>query len=343
MSVVNFGIVGCGSVSKVHAESIRHVSGANLVAVMSRSEESAKRLAREYECDYYTDLESLLKRSDLDAVVVLTPNALHADIGIEAARKGKHVVVEKPIDISLEKADKLIDECEKYGVKLSVIFQRRFSDAAQRVKSLIENGDFGRINFASALVKWYRSQGYYDSSDWKGTWKMEGGGALINQSIHYLDLLLYFAGPIDEVFAYMGTKTHDIEVEDVLVGVMKFKSGALGSIEANTAAYPGFEARVDIYGNAASAIIVDDKLNRLVVEEEIDVGSKGYSSGFAGASSPEISFELHKRQYEDIVDSILSDRKPAVDGVEGRNTLAVVLALYESARTKRIKKPDFRD
>ena len=342
MRTINFGIVGCGNVSRIHAESIKHVPNANLIAVMSRSEKNAWKLAQDYECDYYTDLESFLNRKDLNAVVILTPNALHADIGIEAAKHGKHVVVEKPIDISLDKADKLIDECEKNGVKLSVIFQRRFSDAVQQVKKFVDNGDFGKINFGNALVKWYRTQEYYDSGDWRGTWKFEGGGALINQSIHYLDLLMYLMGPIDEVFAYMATKVHDIEVEDILTGTMKFRNGALGLIEANTTAYPGFEARIDIYGDEGSAIMVDDELKRLVIKEKIDIGSIGKGDTLTGASSPDIPFELHRRQYEDIVDSIINDRKPAVDGIDGRNTLATVIAFYESARTGKVRKPCLR-
>ena len=342
MEVVRFGLVGCGNVSRIHAESIKRIPNAKLVAVMSRTEKKAWNLAREYECDYHTDLESLLKRKDVDAVVILTPNALHADIGIEAARYGKHVVVEKPIDVSLEKAERLIEECDKNDVKLSVIFQRRFSDAARKLKKFLDEGEFGKINFGNALVKWYRTQEYYDSGDWRGTWEFEGGGALINQSIHYLDLLIYFIGPVDEVFAYMDTRAHKIEVEDILVGTLKFRNGALGLIEANTTAYPGFEARLDVYGDEGSAIVVDDELVRLTVKGKIDIGSPRTSRNLTGASSPTISFELHRRQYEDIVNSIINDKKPAVDGIDGLNTLAVVLALYESAKTGKAVKPTFR-
>lgn len=334
MKTLGFGIVGCGGVSRVHAESITSLENAKLVAVMSRTEDSARKLADEYNCDYYTDLDVFLKREDIDVVVILTPNGLHADIGIKAARYGKHVVVEKPIDIDLKKADMLIDECERNDVKLSVIFQRRFSDAAQTVKEHIDREELGKINFGNALVKWFRTQEYYDSGDWRGTWGLEGGGALINQTIHYVDLLQYLAGPIDEVFAYMATRNHNIEVEDLLVGTLKFKNGALGLVEANTTAYPGFEARVDVYGNNGSAIIVDDELDKLIIKDkEKIVSSNKKEEDLTGASNPRISSELHRRQYQDIVDSIMNDRRPSVDGIEGRNTLAVVLALYESAKT----------
>ena len=333
MRRLGFGIVGCGNVSRIHAESIKGIEKAELIAVMSRTENSAKELAREYKCDCYTDLDAFLKREDIDVVVILTPNSLHADIGIKAARCGKHVVVEKPMDIDLKKADKLINECEKNDVKLSVIFQRRFSDAVQIVKEHVDKGELGKINFGNAFVKWYRTQEYYESSDWRGTWQFEGGGALINQSIHYVDLLQYLAEPIDEVFAYMTTRSHNIEVEDILVGTLKFKNGALGLVEANTTAYPGFEARVDIYGDNGSAVIVDDELDKLIIKGKKKISSIRNQKNLTGASNPQISFELHKRQYQDIVDSIMNNRRPSVDGIDGRNTLAVVLALYESART----------
>jgi len=338
MKLVRFGIVGCGNISKIHAESIKHTKNAELIAVMSRTERNAKKLAIEYNCDYYTDLKPLLRRNDVDAIVILTPNALHADIGIEAAKHGKHVVVEKPIDVNLKKADSLINECERNGVKLCVIFQKRFSDAVQKVKKEINNGEFGKINFANALVKWYRTQEYYNSGEWRGTWSLEGGGALINQSIHYVDLLQYLAGPIDEVFAYITTRTHNIEVEDILVGTLKFKNGALGLVEANTTVYPGLEARVDICGDNGTAVIVDDELDRLIIKDKKEIISAGNKRNFTGASNPKISFEFHRRQYQDIVDSVINNRRPSVDGIEGRNTLAVVLALYESTKTGRTAK-----
>ncbi|MDN5338056.1 MAG: UDP-N-acetyl-2-amino-2-deoxyglucuronate dehydrogenase [Thermotogaceae bacterium] len=332
MKKLCFGIVGCGNVSKIHAESIVNLPNSKLVAVVSRTESNARKLAKEYNCDYHINLDSFLKRKDIDVVVILTPNGLHADIGIKAARFGKHVVVEKPIDIDLKKADELISECEKNGVKLSVISQRRFSDAVQVVKKYINKGELGKLNFGNALVKWYRTQEYYDSGAWRGTWEFEGGGALINQSIHYVDLLQYLVGPVDEVFAYMATRCHNIEVEDILVGALKFKNGALGLVEANTTAYPGFEARVDIYGDNGSAIIVDDELDKLMIKGKKKISSTRNQKSLTGASNPQISFELHKRQYQDIVDSIMNNRKPSVDGIAGRNTLAVILALYESAK-----------
>ncbi len=330
MERVKFGLIGYGNAGKLHARSILEIPNADLVAVATPNRKKVRELIENFKIKYYEDFREMLKSKKMDAVCVLTPSGTHADIGIEAAKCGKHVVVEKPIDISLKKADALINECEKHGVKLSVISQRRFSDSVKEVKEYVDNGTLGKLDFGGAQVKWYRSQEYYDSANWRGTWTLDGGGALMNQSVHYVDLLRYLVGPIKEVFAYCATKEHDIEVEDLLVGTLKFENGALGSIEATTIAYPGLFSRLDIYASNGSFALVDDEIETIAIKGRKIIRKN--SSGNTGSASPEIPYSLHKRQLEDITHAILEDRPPAVSGRDGRNTLAVVKALYESCR-----------
>ncbi|POZ89974.1 Gfo/Idh/MocA family protein [Petrotoga halophila] len=336
---VRFGLIGAGSVAKVHAKALHNLEDGQLVSISTRNKRKGEFFVKEFNCDYYTDYRELLEKSDIDVVCVTLPSGLHADIGIEAAKFGKHVVVEKPIDITLKKADALINECERQHVQLSVIFQRRFSDAIIKLKKSIEKDNFGQLNFGAAHTKWYRSQDYFNDSNWHGTWQLDGGGALINQSIHYVDLLRYTMGEIDEVFAFSATRTHDIEVEDILTGTVKFKNGALGLIEANTAAYPGLYTRLDVYGEKGLVVIVDEKIDTWKTDQ-YTFERKESEKQISGQSSPEIDYYLHQRQLKNIIESILENKKPMVTGIDARNTLSVVLALYESSRTKRPQKVD---
>jgi len=336
---VKFGLIGAGNVAKVHAKALQNLEDGQLVAVSTRNKRKGEIFAKEFNCDYYTDYKELLKNGKIDVVCITLPNGLHADVGIEAAKFGKHVVVEKPIDITLQKADSLINECEKQHVKLSVIFQRRFSDAIIKLKNSLEKGDFGKLNFGAAHTKWYRSQSYYNDSNWHGTWQLDGGGALINQSIHYVDLLRYTVGEIDEVFSFSATRMHDIEVEDILTGSVKFKNGALGLIEANTAAYPGLYSRLDVYGEKGVVVIVDDTIHTWKTDQ-YNFERKENEKQKSGQNSPKIDYYLHQKQLKNIIECILEDKKPMVNGIDARNTLSVVLALYESARTKEIQKVD---
>jgi len=335
--VLNFAIVGCGVISATHAKCIAQIPDAKLVALCDIVEEKVQKLARDYPADIYTDYEEMLKREDIDVVSVLTPSGLHAEIGIAAAQAGKHVIVEKPIDVTLEKADRLIKACREAGVKLCSISQHRFDKAIVDIKKAVDSGKLGQLNFGGSHTKWYRTQEYYDSGDWRGTWALDGGGALMNQSIHYVDMLQYIMGPVEEVSAYCATRAHErIEVEDIAVAAVKFKSGALGLIEGNTAAYPGFCTRLDIYGTEGSVIVENDK----IVEWKLKSGEEYKAddqeiSNIAGLGSAYITIDSHQRQIQDMVNAIKEDREPLVNGEEGRKPLQIVLAIYESARTGR--------
>ncbi|SHE74398.1 Predicted dehydrogenase [Caldanaerobius fijiensis DSM 17918] len=332
---LGFAIVGCGVISKTHARCISELPDAQLIAVADIIEERAKNLAEQYNCDYYTDYHELLKRDDIDVVNVTTPSGLHAMVGIDAAKAGKHVIVEKPIDVTLEKADALIKACREAGVKLCSISQHRFDDDIVILKKAVEEGKLGQLNFGGSHTKWYRSQEYYDSGDWRGTWELDGGGALMNQSIHYVDLLQYIMGPVEEVYAYCATRAHvRIEVEDEAIAAVKFKNGAIGVIEGNTAAYPGFCTRLDIYGSEGSVIVENDRIKewKLKSGEEKPETAVENEKLIVGTSSADIWHNSHKKEIQDMIDAIQNDRDPMVTGEEGRKPLEIILAIYESAR-----------
>lgn len=346
------GIIGCGAISKAHREQVAAIEGANLVAVSDEIEERAKSVGESEGVDWYSDYREMLKREDIDVVAIVTPSGMHADMTIDAARAGKHVMVEKPMDITLEKAHAMIDACRAAGVKLSIISQHRFDASTVRVKNDIENGKFGEMLLGQAAVNWYRSQEYYDSGEWRGTWALDGGGALMNQSIHTIDLLQYMMGPVESVFANTATLSHQrIEVEDVAVATVKFKNGALGTIVGTTSAYPGLSARLEVFGSHGTAVIESDKLTQLYHRDKSEQGSM-YGGGEKvnlaledstvtgnGAAQPTaISGNSHRLQYLDLLNAIREDREPLVNGEEGLKPLEIILAIYKSAQTGQVVK-----
>jgi UDP-N-acetyl-2-amino-2-deoxyglucuronate dehydrogenase len=332
---LRFGIIGCGVIGPTHACCIQELPGAELTAACDIVPERAQKLAQDFDCEAYTDYQAMLQRPDLDIVCVCTPSGLHAAMGITAARAGKHVIVEKPIDISLPKVDALITACRQAGVKLCAISQHRFDPAVVELKAAIDSSRLGRINFAGAYTQWYRSQAYYDSGDWRGTWELEGGGALINQSIHYIDLMQYLAGPIESLQGYTASLAHErIAVEDTAAAVVKFRSGALGVIEGMTSAYPGFCARLEIFGSKGGVVIEDDRIKEWRLQDgEAYTGSLEAGTSITGSSSHDIWHHGHRRQIADMLEAVHCNRPPQVDGMEGRKPLEIVLAVYAATRT----------
>src|SRR5215831_8455691 len=257
---IGFGITGCGMIGKVQAEAIASIPGARLMAVCARDEKRVAEFAAKFGATGYTDYEKFLDHPGLRIVNICTPNGLHAEQGVAAARAGKHVLVEKPIDTTLEKADALIEACDRNGVKLGVIFQSRFLPAAQKIKRAIAEGRLGRLMIGDAYVKWYRSPEYYADS-WHGTIALDGGGALINQAIHTADLLRWIMGPAKTVFAFRSSLRYpQLEGEDTLVACIRFANGALGVIEATTSVSPGFKRRLEISGEKGTVILDGDSI-----------------------------------------------------------------------------------
>jgi UDP-N-acetyl-2-amino-2-deoxyglucuronate dehydrogenase len=341
MSEIGFGIIGAGNISTIHAQAIRAIPRARLRAFHSQSQARLERIAQQYDADWEPDLERFLQRSDIQVVNICTPSGTHAEIGMRAAAAGKHLIVEKPIDVTLEKAQQLIAACQRIDVKLAVIFQSRFLPAVQILKKAIERGRLGRLILADAHVKWYRTREYYEAARWRGTLALDGGGALINQSIHTIDLLQYFAGPVASVFGFAERKLHTyIEAEDTAVAVLKFKNGAVGVVEGTTSIYPGFSRRVEIHGEKGSVILDGNdiatwKLTETGQEEEELARLKDRDLS-NGASDPmALDTTSHRRQIEDFIQAIQHRRSPLIDGAEGLKALELVLAIYRSGREKK--------
>jgi UDP-N-acetyl-2-amino-2-deoxyglucuronate dehydrogenase len=342
-----WGIIGCGVIAPAHASAIGGLQGAHLVAVTDIVPEKAKAFAEEHGAAWDADLDALLARSDIDIVSVCVPSGLHAGIGIRAARAGKHLVVEKPIDVTVEAADRLLDAAASAGVQLTVISQHRFDPGVRRLRELIDQGRLGRLTLGDAVVKWYRSQGYYDSGDWRGTWALDGGGALMNQGVHYVDLLCWLMGAVEEVTALCATQAHTIEVEDVALAMLRFRSGAVGLLQATTAAYPGFPERLEVSGTGGSVIVEAGAIrSEELADEKGDVGAYGGKASpapppaaTAAADPAALAGEAHRAQLADFLAALDSGGQPLVTGDEARADVAVIRAVYDSARTGRPAAP----
>jgi predicted dehydrogenase len=343
-----FGIVGCGMISTFHARAIADVRGAKLVACFDTREAAAEKFAADNHCKSYTKLDAMLADSNVDVVTIATPSGAHMEPAVAAARAGKHVIVEKPLEITLKKCDRVIEECDKAGVKLAAIFPSRFHDSSVKLKRAIDGGRFGKLTIGDAYVKWFRTQAYYDSGAWRGTWALDGGGALMNQAIHSVDLLTWLMGPVVEIQANTATLAHErIEVEDAAVATLKFANGALGILEATTAAYPGYLKRIEIHGSEGSAVLEEEDLKawdfakpRKEDKAILEQMQKSKSSG-GGASDPAaIGHHGHAMQFRDFLDAVHKNRTPAIDGLEGRRSVEIILGVYKAAETgKTLKLP----
>ncbi len=324
---VRFGLIGVGKIAPIHAEAIRSAQGGELVAVAGRREDKVKAFAETYKIDGYTDYKEMLKRDDIDVMVITTPSGTHADIGIDVAKARKHIMVEKPMDITLEKADKLIHSCEEAGVKLSVIFQLRFMEESRRAKALIEEGILGKVVLGDGYLKFHRSPEYYRDGGWRGTWEMDGGAALMNQGIHGIDLLQWLMGPVKSVYALTKTLVHDIHAEDTAAALLNFENGAIGVIEGTTSIYPDLCQVIQIQGSKGALSLKGTEVPKITFLETMCGRSERVTDEWADDLG-----EGHRLQMEDMISAILEDRAPTIDGYEGRKALEIVLAIYESGR-----------
>lgn len=338
--VRGIGLVGIGMIAGVQAEAIKRLSTTRLVAVCTRDAGRAKEFAAQYGVTPYTDYQKFLAHPELDLVSVCTPSGTHADLGIEAAAAGRHVLVEKPIEVNLARADALIEACDRHGVKLGVIFQSRFLPSVQAIREAVEGGRLGRLMLADAFVKWFREPQYYAPGSWHGTLALDGGGALINQAIHTVDLLRWIVGPVERVAAFKGALRYPhLEGEDTLVASLRFANGALGMIEAATSAKPGFKRRLELSGERGTIILEGDSIATWAVdgEEPPPLVSEQLTDGSANPAA--ISCEGHRRQIAEMVEAIAADRPPLLDGREGRKSLQLVEAIYAAAREERLISP----
>lgn len=335
---LGFGIVGTGMIAGHHARAVRQADGARLAGIVSRSEERRRDFAARHQVPFATGrLEELLARTDIDVVCITTPSGAHLEPALAAIAAGKHVVVEKPLEITTERVDRMIAAADARGVRLAPIFQARFGAGARAVKAAVAAGRLGRMVLASASVKWNRTVEYY--TGWKGTLALDGGGAVMNQAIHGLDLLQWFAGLPAEVFARTTRRVHaGIEAEDTASATFLYPDGALGVFEATTATWPGWSRRIELCGEAGAITLEDDRITRwdFRVRQEGDermtaapADALGSGAGAPGA----ISHEGHLRQIQDLVDAIRDQRPLAIDGPEARKAVALVDAIYTSARS----------
>lgn len=340
--MAGWGIIGCGMIAKFHAKAISEMRGARLVACYARDAAKAKAFAAEYGGSPYDQLESMLAHPGLDIVTICTPSGAHLEPGMLAARAGKHVLVEKPLEVTTNRCDRLIKECEKQGVSLGTIFPSRFHRSAILMKQAVEQGRFGKIAVADAIVKWYRTQQYYDSGAWRGTWQFDGGGALMNQAIHSVDLLLWIMGPARAVTAMTALRAHErIQVEDTAVACIEFSSGALGTIVATTAAYPGSLKRIEISGSHGTAVLEEEAIVRWEFvkshrsDAKILAEMNGNTTG-GGASDPTaIGHAAHRELFKDFSKAVAGGASSQIDGKQGRRSVALINAIYRSSKTGR--------
>lgn len=342
--MIGFGIIGCGMIAKFHARAIAEIRGAKLVGAYNHTPAKAQALVAEFGGTAYDDLDAMLANPAIQVVTIGTPSGAHLEPGLRAARAGKHVLVEKPMEVTLARCDRLIAACAQAGVRLGTIFPSRFHESAKRLRQAVQAGRFGRIALADAYVKWYRTQQYYDSGAWRGTWKLDGGGALMNQAIHSVDLLLWLMGPVAEVSAQVATVAHSgIEVEDVAVANLRFASGALGVIEASTATYPGSLKRIEIAGSEGMATLEEESITRWSFAKETARDRQLLESLLSatktggGASDPAaIGHAAHRELFKDFLKGLSTGAPSEVENAEGRHSVELILAIYRAAKSKKV-------
>jgi len=336
---IGFGVIGCGMIANFHAKAIADLRGAKLAACFDMFPAAADRLAAATGCTAYHDLDAMLADPNVDVVTIGTPSGAHLEPAIAAAKAGKHVIVEKPLEITLKRCDKIIAACKKAGVVLATVFPSRFHESSQLIKKAIDAKRFGKPTVGDAYVKWYRTQEYYDSGAWRGTWALDGGGALMNQAIHSVDLLTWLMGPVAEISAHTATLAHRrIEVEDVAMATLRFANGALGVIEATTAAYPGALKRIEIHGSEGSAVLEEEDISMWEfakptrADKALLARMRGKTKTGGGAADPAaIGHHGHTALFKDVVKAIKKGTKPLVDGHEGRRSVEIILGIYKAA------------
>ena len=342
---IGFGIIGCGAIGDIHAKSINNTDGAKLVAVSDIILEKAKILGQKYDIEYYQDYKKLLECKDVDVVIICLPSGMHMQSCVDAAVAGKNILCEKPLEVTLDKIDHINEVVRKNNVKLGVVFQKRFQETSRRIKKALEDEKLGRVISGSIYIRNYRNQEYYDSANWRGTWEYDGGGCLMNQGIHDVDLLQWFLGPVKSVFAITDTVAHKgIEVEDIAIAVIRFKNGAKGIIEGSTSCYPGFPSLLQIYGTLGTIILRDNKITNWKfinpTKEDLDFSKQILEQKNAELEDIDRSDPIavlknrHKYQIEDMIRAINNDVAPEITGEEARKSVEIILAIYKSARTR---------
>jgi len=329
---LGFGIIGCGAISHMHAGAVNAIEGATLVACSDVSESSLSAFSAQYNITPFNDAEEMLKDERIDVVSICTPSGLHKKFCIMCAKAGKHIVVEKPMALTTDECDEIIEACETYSVKLEVISQNRFKETFRFVKKIVEEGYLGKIVCADIYMKFYRSPEYYASSNWKGTWKMDGGGALMNQGIHGIDILLFIMGKVKSVFGYARTLARDIEVEDTASAVVEFENGAIGVIQGTTSVSPGYPRKLVINGDKGSVELIDGDIS---VWDVKGIEKPDFGVAISHSHNDPMAFDIsgHVNQISDLMRAVSDGGKTFVDQYEGRKPVELINAIYESSGT----------
>lgn len=337
MKIWNFGIIGAGLIADFHARAILSLGNTRLVGICGTNSDKIKALSEKYKCRPFSSCDEMISSPDVDIVTIATPSGAHMEPTIVAAKQGKHVICEKPIEISLDRIDRMIEAHEKAGTKLGGIFNYRFHDSLGYLKRAVDSGRLGTITCASVHVPWWRSEAYYKGS-WHGTLKLDGGGALMNQAIHMIDILQFLMGPVESLQSYTATLAHEIEAEDTAVCVLRFRNGALGIIHGTTASFPGRFRRLEITGTMGTIVQEENSFKVWQFadqsEEDNEIASRfGQIEGGGGVSDPAaIPFEPHARNIAAFLDSIESGKPFQIEGAEARKAVEIILAIYKSAR-----------
>ena len=344
---MNFGIIGTGMIGGFHAKAIAAMNGGRLIGAANRTREGAQAFAEQYSTNAYDSVEAMLADPAIDIVTIGTPSGAHFDPAMAAIEAGKHVIIEKPLEVTTERIDQMVAAAKATGVTLAAVLNRRFHPGMDAFKKAADSGRFGKLTSASAYIKWYRDQAYYDSAGWRGTCALDGGGALMNQSIHTIDALIYLAGPIKSVQANTACLAHtDIEVEDIAVAIVEFKNGARGIIEGSTCTWSkdGHPARVQLAGTEGSVFLADEAFETWDFMNETDEDEairaqfmKGAEAGLGASDPTAINFYQHQRNFEEVVSAIQEGREPSTGASEARKSVELIQAIYQSAQNNGAK------
>ena len=329
---LRFGIIGCGLIADTHARALRELERTEAVGCADNDPARAEAFAAAYDMKAYPTAAALLADESIDAVCICTPSCFHEEGAVAALQKGKHVVLEKPMAMDCASADRIIAACEESGKLLTVIFQQRFSDDVAEVRQLLAENTLGRISLCSLSMKYYRNAEYFSSSSWRGRLAFEGGGALMNQGIHGIDLMEYVVGPVQSVQGKVRTLCHSVEVEDTAAAVLTFENGALGIIEASTCAFPGFERKLSIHGDRGYVILRDDTVEELFIDGEMRRQNLPDPNAFKASGSPAVpDCTRHLRQLNNFVDAIEGKAPLIVDGKEGKKAVRIITEIYRTS------------
>ena len=332
MGKIGWGIIGCGNISGTHRNALEASEAAELVACCDIIEDKGKAFAEEANCKYYQRVEDILADDDIQAVSLCVPSGMHSEMAIMAAQAGKHILSEKPLDITLKKIDDMIAAAAAANVKLAGVFQRRTYESTRKIREAVKSGKLGKLVIGDCYQKYFRSHEYYASGDWRATWDLDGGGALMNQGVHGIDLIMHIMGPVKRVSAICRTLVRNIPVEDTAVAIVEYENGAVGVIEGTTSVTPGEGCKVEISGDNGTVGLMNDTITTWKIDGEEEEG-EGDAEAEGTASDPlALAATGHVAHVNDLCDAIVNDHEPAIPGSEARRAVELIKAIYKSSR-----------